>query len=277
MAEDKRLEQPLTAAEIEELWRISTRGYRDEYGDAAVFAVLPRLLAMLTQAQIEAGVLSRVIDVLNYSGDIQLIPERLAAMLTPPADAAVREAVGHLTAQVQTSKGRWHEGVIVSAAHLDTLLSHIRAAQAPRQDISALLPDDFTESKDYRDSDVVGRIEWLKGMIVALREREVEAWKQAAQAPRCVERERPKVAEEALAALWEIAPNWSRKLEKYIGGLESDIEALRAAAQAPRLTGERLEAVREACSILDEERTWMQERWHVSNKLRAAFPELGEG
>lgn len=94
--------RPLTAAEIEGLWGAMPRltelvnrldgagGHsgmsRSEMHELAdMVRPFYRLLTMLQQAQIEAGVLSRVIDVLDYSGDIQRIPERLAAMLQPPA------------------------------------------------------------------------------------------------------------------------------------------------------------------------------------------------
>lgn len=50
-----------------------------------------RLLSTLAQAQHEAYILSRVIDVMGYEGHLDAIPERLSALLTPPPDAAVRE------------------------------------------------------------------------------------------------------------------------------------------------------------------------------------------
>jgi hypothetical protein len=37
------------------------------------------------------------------------------------------------------------------------------------------LPDDFSESKDWRESDYAGRVEWLLVMIKALQEREAQA------------------------------------------------------------------------------------------------------
>ena len=65
--------------------------------------------------------------------------------------------------------------------------------------------------------------------------------------------------------------------ERYQGlaNVTVDGESLRTilsfvrAAQSPRLTGERLEAVREAIEVLGY--------CEASTKLRAAFPELEEG
>lgn len=94
--------KPLTAGEIEELKQLCANYANPACGvvEADVwkaFNALPRLLYTLTQAQAEADILSRVIDVMGYSGSYQLIPERLAALLTLPTDAAVREAVERLT------------------------------------------------------------------------------------------------------------------------------------------------------------------------------------
>lgn len=87
--------KPLGAAEIEEINALAGNHYTTWESDdkEAAATYLLRLLSLLTQAKIEANILSRVIDVMGYSGDYQLIPERLASMLTPPPDADVREAV----------------------------------------------------------------------------------------------------------------------------------------------------------------------------------------
>ena len=50
--------------------------------------------------------------------------------------------------------------------------------------IQELLPDNYSESKDWRDGDPAERIEWLKSMLTAMREREAEAWKQGELSPR---------------------------------------------------------------------------------------------
>lgn len=83
-----------------------------------------RTLSMLAQAQAEAGVLSRIIDVLGYSGAIHLIPERLSAMLTPPTDAAVRKAVERVTGHANTLVAN---GFVHLDRHLRTLLRAVQA------------------------------------------------------------------------------------------------------------------------------------------------------
>ena len=71
----------------------------------------------------------------------------------------------------------------------EKLVEHLRTAERVRDeniqrwmkaekraclDFAALLPDDFTESKDWSDSDVAGRIEWLKSRVASLRKAEAE-------------------------------------------------------------------------------------------------------
>ena len=43
------------------------------------------------------------------------------------------------------------------------------------QDIKVLLRDDLYESKDWRYSDTLGRVEWLTGMVASKNE-EIEMW-----------------------------------------------------------------------------------------------------
>ena len=43
------------------------------------------------------------------------------------------------------------------------------------QDIKVLLRDDLYESKDWRYSDTLGRVEWLIGMVASKNE-EIEIW-----------------------------------------------------------------------------------------------------
>lgn len=43
------------------------------------------------------------------------------------------------------------------------------------QDIKVLLRDDLYESKDWRYSDTLGRVEWLIGMVASKNE-EIEMW-----------------------------------------------------------------------------------------------------
>lgn len=116
--------------------------------------------------------------------------EQMTPIPHPPTDAALREAVDELTVDASDAANLEHKTTVVNSRHLRTLLYHVRAAQAPRLDIATLLPDDFTESRDYRDSDISGRIEWLKSRVASLRESEAEVWKLAAQAPRLTKEQR---------------------------------------------------------------------------------------
>ena len=131
---------PLTAAEIELLCALVCNDFGapqeilDAHRLAEFTAAMPRLLSMLAQAQTEAAVLSRVIDVMGYSGDYQRIPERLASMFTPPTDATLREAVercqefSNAECPDDFSMHQW----TLNMEALDTLLDYIRAVQAPR-------------------------------------------------------------------------------------------------------------------------------------------------
>ena len=101
MAEDKRLEQQLSAAEIK-----ATRSTMLDGGE-----LCPSISGELA-----------VLDWDDYT--------RLLSMLQPPADAAVREAVEDMTIDLSDADSFGNKMTVVNSSYLRTLLSYVRATRA---------------------------------------------------------------------------------------------------------------------------------------------------
>lgn len=142
--------KPLSAAEIEKLraldakatpgpWAFSPYGDENKCGIGVVMDENDEPIAGLDDTE-DGIVVESVAPEVEGHANAAIIAAmrnalpRLLAMLTPPADAAVREAMEYLEAELGDADSVDPEGncVRVLRFKLRTLLSHIRAAQAPR-------------------------------------------------------------------------------------------------------------------------------------------------
>ena len=273
-----------------EIFEIGSTTYGKHTHDAALIAAmrnaLPRLLSMLqppadaprvcnesecrhVQNSAEATTLC-----LEYQATIARLVADLERLSQPPADAAVREAVEFMEECLDIPV----PGVLNRHdAHLRTLLSYVRSAQA--------------ELEGYRLAVAV------KTSAASIGEGSVCATQSpsrccgnCARSAACSRNANPNecvlfVPGPSDAAVREAMDYFDNCLAIPVDGVFDEHDAhLRTllsyvrAAQSQRLTGERLEAVRHASTQLD----WYCQHLNdadskSADRLRAAFPELGEG
>lgn len=239
MAEDKRLEQPLSAAEIEELRELEAKAtpgvwYLHNNGAADMVASTGSNWPVALKPGDNDG---HLICAMRNA-----LP-RLLSMLQPPADAEVREAVDAVLQAIGWADMHQQfddEIAQVSIGEVRTLLSYVRAAQSPRLTVPDLavrnvLLSGFPKhmqshaASEYTTLEMVEKLVELLRTAERVRDENIQRWMRAEKSPRLTDAQ---VAALHIAQL--------RCLEE--GNLSDVVEILESAFRAQVSTLEQMQA-----------------------------------